>query len=64
MNMEKKDIFQDIQNIRSSNPVIVLGSGASVSYGIPGMGVLANELKNFFKSNPYYQYFGKFLPKN
>ena len=27
MNMEKKDIFQDIQNIRSSNPVIVLGSG-------------------------------------
>mgnify|MGYP006998522159 CR=1 FL=1 len=32
MNMEKKDIFQDIQNIRSSNPVIVLGSGASVSY--------------------------------
>ena len=54
MNMEKKDIFQDIQNIRSSNPVIVLGSGASVSYGIPGMGVLANELKNFFKSNPYY----------
>ncbi|MEB3375931.1 hypothetical protein SFC43_32235 [Bacteroides sp. CR5/BHMF/2] len=43
--MEKKDIFQDIQNIRSSNPVIVLGSGASVSYGIPGMGVLANELK-------------------
>lgn len=45
--MEKKDIFQDIQNIRSSNPVIVLGSGASVSYGIPGMGVLANELKNF-----------------
>lgn len=47
--MEKKDIFQDIQNIRSSNPVIVLGSGASVSYGIPGMGVLANELKNFFK---------------
>lgn len=49
--MEKKDIFQDIQNIRSSNPVIVLGSGASVSYGIPGMGVLANELKNFFKSN-------------
>ena len=52
--MEKKDIFQDIQNIRSSNPVIVLGSGASVSYGIPGMGVLANELKNFFKSNPYY----------
>ena len=46
--------FQDIQNIRSSNPVIVLGSGASVSYGIPGMVVLANELKNFFKSNPYY----------
>lgn len=51
MNMEKKDIFQDIQNIRSSNPVIVLGSGASVSYGIPGMGVLANELKNFFNLN-------------
>lgn len=51
--MEKKEIFQDIQNIRSSNPVIVLGSGASISYGIPGMGVLADKLKNFFISNPY-----------
>ena len=54
MSMEKNDIFQEIQNIRSSNPVIVLGSGASVSYSIPSMGILANELKDFFKANPYH----------
>lgn len=51
--MEKKDIFQEIQNIISSNPVIVIGSGASVSYGIPGMGTLANALKDYFNSTPY-----------
>lgn len=50
----KKDIFQIVQNILSSNPVIVLGSGASVSYGIPGMGFLASELKNFFETKPYH----------
>lgn len=52
--MEKKDIFQKIQNIRSSNPVIVLGSGASVSYGIPGMQTLADKLKEFFNTHPYH----------
>lgn len=52
--MEKKDIFQDIQNIISSNPVIVLGSGASVDYRIPGMEKLADELKSYFGAHPYH----------
>ena len=42
--MTKDQIFTDIQNVVSNNPVLVIGSGASVSYGIPGMGQLAYEL--------------------
>lgn len=51
--MEVKDIFQQIQAIKDSNPVIVLGSGASISYGIPGMGALANVLRDYFKANAF-----------
>lgn len=51
--MELKDIFQQIQAIKDSNPVIVLGSGASVSYGIPGMGALADALKDYFTLHTY-----------
>lgn len=51
--MELKDIFQQIQAIKDSNPVIVLGSGASVSYRIPGMGALADALRDYFKANVF-----------
>lgn len=51
--MELKDFFQQIQEIKDSNPVIVLGSGASVSYGIPGMGVLAAALRDYFTANVF-----------
>lgn len=47
--MTKDKIFEDIQNIVSANPVVIIGSGASVSYGIPGMGGLAESLKDFFQ---------------
>ena len=51
--MTKDKIFTDIQNIVSNNPVVIIGSGASVSYGIPGMGTLAAELKSFFSSKTF-----------
>lgn len=51
--MEIKDIFQQIQSIKDSNPVIVLGSGASVSYGIPGMGALADALRDYFTAHVF-----------
>ena len=51
--MTKDQIFTDIQNIVSNNPVVVIGSGASVSYGIPGMETLADELKKYFSTKTY-----------
>lgn len=51
--MTKDQIFTDIQNIVSDNPVLVIGSGASVPYNIPGMDTLADRLREFFSSNTY-----------
>lgn len=51
--MTKEQIFIEIQNIVSKNPVLVIGSGASVPYHIPGMDSLATTLKNFFSSHTY-----------
>lgn len=51
--MTKEQIFIEIQNVVSNNPVLVIGSGASVPYHIPGMDSLATALKFFFSSHPY-----------
>lgn len=51
--MTKEQIFTEIQNVVSNNPVLVIGSGASVPYHIPGMDSLATALKHFFSSHPY-----------
>lgn len=51
--MDKDEILRKIQNITSQNPVIVLGSGASVNYGIASMEELADELKNYFSTHAY-----------
>lgn len=51
--MTREQIFTDIQNIVSANPVLVIGSGASVPYSIPGMDTLAKELKNFLDGKLY-----------
>ena len=45
--MTKEQIFTEIQNAVSNNPVLVIGSGASVPYHIPGMDSLATALKLF-----------------
>ena len=51
--MDKDELLHKIQDIVSQNPVVVLGSGASVKYGIAGMGKLADELKAFFSTKSY-----------
>lgn len=51
--MTKEQIFTEIQNVVSDNPVLVIGSGASVPYHIPGMDSLAIALKDFFSSHTY-----------
>lgn len=51
--INKEKLFTQIQNIINANPVIVLGSGASISYNISSMWDLALELKSFFTANPY-----------
>lgn len=51
--MTKEEFFKEIQKIMAANPVVVVGSGTSISYGIPGMGKLAKDLKEYFENNPY-----------
>ena len=51
--INKEKLFTQIQNVINANLVIVLGSGASISYNISSMWDLALELKTFFKDNPY-----------
>ena|SRR5574344_2048615 len=51
--MDKDELLRKIQDIVSQNPVVVIGSGASVKYGIAGMGELAEELKTFYNNNTY-----------
>lgn len=48
-------VFKQIQDIVSAPtpPVIVLGSGASISYGIASMSSLATMLKDYFSSKSY-----------
>ncbi len=49
----QEDFFKLIQEVISNNPVIVIGSGASVSYGIPSMWDLAETLKEYFKGSTF-----------
>jgi hypothetical protein len=44
VDLEIEAIFRKAQKCLELNPVIVLGSGASAAYGIPGMGGLAEHL--------------------
>ena len=47
--------IQKIVNAAGSPPVIVLGSGASISYGIASMGDIQEKLKTFFTAHDYSQ---------
>lgn len=53
--MNIDSVFKQIQDIVSAPtpPVIVLGSGASISYGIASMWSLATMLKDYFSSKSY-----------
>src|SRR5690606_23046132 len=39
-----EDFFADIQGIFRKTPVLLVGSGFSCGYGLPGMGALAEHL--------------------
>lgn len=53
MTMEEKDrLFKSIQDIVNDNPVLVIGCGASMNYGIPGMWDLAMAIKADFAKTP------------
>ncbi len=53
MTIEEKDrIFSSIQDIVNNNPVIVVGCGASMGFGIPGMWDLAETIKKDFSETP------------
>ena len=43
--MDLNDVAKMIQEYLSDSPLVVLGSGASVPYGLPTMGGLASELR-------------------
>lgn len=57
-------VFKQIQDIVSAPtpPVIVLGSGASISYGIASMWSLATMLKDYFSSKSYVSESSKEYP--
>lgn len=53
MNAEEKDrLFKSIQDIVNGNPVLVIGCGASMNYGVPGMWDLAMAIKADFAKTP------------
>ena len=53
MTTEEKDrLFKSIQDIVNDNPVLVIGCGASMNYGIPGMWDLAMAIKADFAKTP------------
>ena len=43
--MEYAVCLQQIQKYLENNPIIILGSGSSASYGLPLMGELSDEIK-------------------
>lgn len=49
----KDKIFEKIQKVVNCHPVVILGSGSSISYGIASMGELSRILKDYFNKNPY-----------
>lgn len=51
--MTEDELFKRIQDVVNANPVIVLGSGASIGYGIASMSKLSDVLFNYFSSKTY-----------
>lgn len=51
--MKIDELFKRIQDIVNNNPAILLGSGASIGYGIASMSKLSSVLSNFFTTKTY-----------
>ena len=54
--MNKDDIFKYIQKVVSNPPLILVGSGASASHGLPGMKELGDHLISSLSSKYKYNY--------
>ncbi len=56
-----EDIVKMAQKYLENNPILILGSGASVPYGLPSMYDLSNKIKtklgDFYKGNEYWDKF-------
>ncbi len=50
MELDKNEVYSNIQKIVGDRPLLLVGSGASVDYGIPGMDVLAEYLVDNLES--------------
>ena len=61
--MTYEELSKKAQKYLSNKPVIILGSGATIPYGLPSMKQLSDELIfriNFTKGNPNYDLWEKF----
>ena len=45
MAMELDDVFKEVQEVARKNPLLLVGTGGSMPYGIPGMNKLCDYLK-------------------
>lgn len=63
--MDKSTTFKMIQDYLNDTPLLLLGTGASIPLGIPGMPLLAehlrNELSDKYKANTNWEHFVKNL---
>ncbi len=51
--MKKDELLKKIQDVVNANPVIVIGSGASIGYGIASMSKLSDVLSDYFYGKTY-----------
>ena len=61
MDMELEDVFKAVQEIARTKPLILMGTGGSMPYGIPGMGrlceYLQDKLSPIFAAEPVWARF-------
>ncbi|MEE0992496.1 MAG: hypothetical protein UH542_05920, partial [Bacteroidales bacterium] len=65
--LDKSTIFKMVQDYLNDTPLLLLGTGASIPVGIPGMPLLAehlrNELSDRYKTNTNWERFVENLDK-
>ena len=46
--MDIGDIYSTIQSYLNEPPLVIWGSGATISFGLPSMSKLKDEIENYF----------------